>query len=66
MTFENDKTLTFPTSGTLKNIQYSEAWVHVDGESVEEMKEAISRGDGELLNENAERTSLSDLGLGQR
>ncbi|KAF2497287.1 hypothetical protein BU16DRAFT_355726 [Lophium mytilinum] len=52
VTWSNGKELTFGTAGTLDQISYSDAWVHVEDETIEAAQAAINSGDGTRIDGN--------------
>jgi hypothetical protein len=54
VTFGNGKEITFGTGGTLQQVMYSDAWVHVEDETIEEAKAAIAAGNGQRITETGE------------
>jgi hypothetical protein len=61
--FGNGKDVTFPTGGMVNNVQYSEAWMHIEDEDIDHAKASIHSGDGSLV--DAKGASVDSAKLAQ-
>lgn len=59
--FDNGKSLTFPTGGTVSNMQYSDAWVFFEDEEIDKAQSAIESGDGVLFDSKMKGVSMKTL-----
>jgi hypothetical protein len=63
--FGNGNNVTFSTGGKVNNVQYSDAWMHIEDEDIDHAKTSIQSGDGSLVDTNgvkADSAKLAQLG----
>jgi len=46
--FGNSQEITFPTAGAMHNVRYSNAWIRMEDETIDNVRISIQSGDGEL------------------